>query len=36
VYGPALHPHPEDDLESFSERLGVALEEQVRRARALA
>jgi 1-acyl-sn-glycerol-3-phosphate acyltransferase len=36
VYGPALHPHPEDDLESFSERLGVALEEQVRRARAIA
>ena len=36
VFGPALHPHPEDDLESFSERLGVALEEQVRRARALA
>jgi 1-acyl-sn-glycerol-3-phosphate acyltransferase len=36
VYGPALRPHPEDDLESFSERLGVALEEQVRRARALA
>jgi 1-acyl-sn-glycerol-3-phosphate acyltransferase len=35
VYGPPLHPHPKDDLESFSERLGVALEEQVRRARAL-
>ena len=36
VYGPAVHPHPEDDLESFSRRLGVALEEQVRRARAIA
>lgn len=35
VYGPALHPRPEDDLESFSERLRVALEEQVRRARAM-
>jgi 1-acyl-sn-glycerol-3-phosphate acyltransferase len=36
VYGPALHPHPDDSLESFSERLGVALEEQVRRAKAIA
>lgn len=36
VYGAAVHPRREDDLESFSERLGVALEEQVRRARALA
>jgi 1-acyl-sn-glycerol-3-phosphate acyltransferase len=36
VYGPPLHPHPEDDLESFSERLRVALDEQVRRARAIA
>ncbi len=35
VFGRAVHPHPEDDLESFSLRLGVALEEQVRRARAL-
>jgi 1-acyl-sn-glycerol-3-phosphate acyltransferase len=36
VYGPAVHPHPEDDLESFSHRLGAALDEQVRRARAMA
>lgn len=36
VYGPPVHPAPEDDLESFGRRVGVALEEQVRRARALA
>jgi 1-acyl-sn-glycerol-3-phosphate acyltransferase len=36
VFGPPLHPHPEDDLESLSDRLGTALEEQVRRARAIA
>jgi 1-acyl-sn-glycerol-3-phosphate acyltransferase len=35
VYGPAVHPRPEDDLESFGLRLGAALEQQVRRARAL-
>jgi 1-acyl-sn-glycerol-3-phosphate acyltransferase len=36
VYGPAIRPHPEDDLDSFSVRVGAALEEQVLRARALA
>ncbi len=36
VYGPVLRPYPDDDLESFSERLSVALEEQVRRARPIA
>ena len=36
VFGAPLHPHPEDDLGSFSERLRVGLEEQIRRARALA
>jgi 1-acyl-sn-glycerol-3-phosphate acyltransferase len=34
VYGPAVHPHADDDLESFGQRLGAVLEEQVRRARA--
>ena len=36
VYGPAVHPHPEDDIDSFCVRVGAALEEQVLRARALA
>ena len=36
VFGPAVRPHPDDDLESFGRRIGTALEEQVRRARVLA
>lgn len=36
VFGPPVHPHPEDDYESFGQRIGEALEEQVRRARAAA
>jgi 1-acyl-sn-glycerol-3-phosphate acyltransferase len=36
VFGPAVHPRPGDDIETFSTRLRDALEEQVRRARAMA
>ena len=36
VFGPPVHPHPQDDYESFGQRIGEALEEQVRRARAAA
>jgi 1-acyl-sn-glycerol-3-phosphate acyltransferase len=36
VFGPAVHPRPGDDIETFSARLRDALEEQVRRARAMA
>jgi 1-acyl-sn-glycerol-3-phosphate acyltransferase len=35
VFGPEMRPHPEEDLESFSRRLSVALEEQVLRARTM-
>jgi 1-acyl-sn-glycerol-3-phosphate acyltransferase len=35
VFGPAVRPRPDDDLESFSARLREALEEQVRRAVAM-
>ena len=36
VFGPPIHSHHDDDYESFGRRIGEAIEEQVRRARAIA
>jgi len=35
AFGAPVHPHPGDDIETFSARLGEALAEQVLRARAM-